>query len=146
MRLTAHADYALRLLMYLAVQEDELITISASAEHYGISKNHLMKVAHKLGQLGYIETVRGRSGGLRLARDANSINIGDVVREIEVGDALVACFPNGSGGCLISPSCRLKGILAEAIEAFFQSLDQFTLANLVDGNNPLKKALSLDPK
>lgn len=143
MRLTVYADYALRLLMHLAVQGDELTTISASAERYGISRNHLMKVAHNLGQLGYIDTVRGRHGGLRLARSPSGINVGDVVRKMEVELTLAPCFPGGSGGCLISPSCRLKGILSDAMEAFFQTLDGYTLASLVDDNPPLRKVLSV---
>lgn len=144
MRLTVQADYALRLLMHLAVQGSELTSISASAEKYQISKNHLMKVAHNLKRLGYIETVRGRSGGLRLAVKADNINIGDVVRRMESNSALVACFPQGGGGCIISPSCRLKGILAEALEAFFTTLDGYTLDHLVDQNTELHKALLLD--
>lgn len=144
MRLPLHVDYALRMLMHLGVQDQKLTTISATADIYGISKNHLMKVADNLRQLGYIETVRGRSGGLRLSMTPEEINIGTIVRTLEAGSALVECFPGGSGGCLISPSCRLKGILAKAMEAFFEELNRFTLADLINSNTPLRKALLLE--
>ena len=145
MRLTVQADYALRLLMHLAVQGPELTSISASADRYKISKNHLMKVAYNLKQFGYVEAVRGRSGGLRLAVRAEDINIGEVIRRIESGSPLVACFPQGGSGCIISPSCRLKGILTDALEAFFTTLDGYTLSHLVSQNTELRKALLLDP-
>lgn len=141
MRLTLQTDFALRLLMHLAVRGEALTTIAASADRHEISKNHLMKVAHNLTQLGYIETVRGRSGGLRLSRPANHINVGSVVREMEGGDALVACFPNGSGHCRITPSCRLKGVLIDAQESFFASLDGYSLQDLVAENVGLETAL-----
>lgn len=144
MRLTVQTDYALRLLMHLAVQDPELTSISASADRYKISKNHLMKVAHNLKNFGYVEPVRGRSGGLRLAVKAENINIGEVIRRMEASSALVACFPQGGGGCTISPACRLKSILADALEAFFASLDGYTLSDLVSQNSELQEALLMD--
>ncbi|MEP1230726.1 MAG: Rrf2 family transcriptional regulator [Litorimonas sp.] len=146
MRLPLHVDYALRMLMQLGVQDQRLTTIAQTANTYGISKNHLMKVAHNLRQLGYVEAIRGRSGGLKLAMPAEDINIGRFVRDMEAGSALVECFPGGSGGCLITPSCRLKGMLANAMEAFYESLGQFTLADLINSNAPLREALLLDVK
>lgn len=143
MRMTLQTDYALRLLMHLAVRGEELTTIAACAEKYSISKNHLMKVAHVLGRLGYVDAVRGRSGGLRLAHSPEDICLGDVVRSMEVGAALVDCFPGSNGSCLISESCRLKSVLAESLQAFLSVLDGYTLHDLVASNAPLRKTLSL---
>lgn len=141
MRLNVQTDYALRLLMYLAAKDQGLTTIAESAARYNISKNHLMKVAHQLGRFGYIETIRGRSGGLKLARKAGKINIGEIVRKFEEESALVACFPSGGGGCLITPACRLKSALANALDAFFDTLDQYTLEDLAGRNPELRQLL-----
>ena len=92
MRLTVYTDYSLRLLMYLALKDDGLATIEEIAKSYGISKNHLMKVAHQLGVAGYVDTVRGRHGGLRLAKPAKAIGLGEVVRHTEPDMAIVMCF------------------------------------------------------
>ncbi len=143
MRLTLQTDYALRLLMHLAIREDQLTTIGQTAEKYAISKNHLMKVANILGRLGYIDTVRGRAGGLKLARVPEKISLGSVVRTLEEETALVDCFPGGTRPCLISPSCRLKGVLAESLNAFYKVLDHYTLNDLVSSNEDLKLALAL---
>lgn len=141
MRLNLQTDYALRLLMHLAVNEDRLCTIADIAERYGISKNHLMKVAHLLGREDFIETVRGRSGGLRLARASSKINVGDVVRRMEADFAIVECFEGGAGECMITPACRLKGVLNEALKAFLNALDRYTLADLVRRNVQLRALL-----
>ncbi len=141
MRLNLQTDYALRLLMHLAVNEDRLCTIAETAERYDISKNHLMKVAHLLGREGFIETVRGRTGGLRLARPPAAINVGDVVRRMEADFAIVECFPGGAGECLITPSCRLKSVLNEALNAFLAVLDGYTLGDLVRRNGRLRQLL-----
>lgn len=141
MRLNLQTDYALRLLMHLAVNEDRLCTIAEVAERYDISKNHLMKVAHLLGREGFIETVRGRSGGLRLARPASEINVGDVVRRMEADFAIVECFEGGAGECMITPACRLKGVLNEAVKAFLGALDRYSLADLVRRNVRLRVLL-----
>ncbi|NKB19292.1 MAG: Rrf2 family transcriptional regulator [Alphaproteobacteria bacterium] len=142
MHLRLQTDYALRLLMHLAVANEPLTTIAASAKRYGISKNHLMKVAHNLVQLGYVVSVRGRTGGLKLAKDAGAINVGAVIRALEADAALVVCFPNGAGGCCITPSCRLKGLLVDAEEAFYKTLDKATLNDLVVGNDDLSAILA----
>lgn len=141
MRLTVQTDYALRMLMHLACHDDDLATIQEIAERYGISKNHLMKVAHSLGRTGHIETIRGRNGGLRLARPAKTILVGVVARQSEQGSALVECFPGGSGGCLVSSCCKLKSVLAEAQEAFFRVLDRYTVDDLVKRNPVLIELL-----
>lgn len=144
MRLNLQTDYALRLLMHLAVNEDHLSTIAEVADRYAISKNHLMKVAHILGREGVIETVRGRSGGLRLARPAGKIIVGRIVRMMEADLALVECFQGGANECVITPACRLKGMLGEAVDAFLSVLDQYTIENLVRRNRKLQTLLRVE--
>lgn len=130
MRLTRFSDYGLRTLMYLAVRPDELASIEAIAGAYEISENHLIKVVHHLGQAKLIETVRGRNGGLRLARPADAIGIGDVVRATEPSLALVAC--QAGEYCVIAGACRLQTVLDEARDAMLAVLDQYTLAQVAD--------------
>lgn len=130
MRLTNFSDYALRVLMYAATQGDRLITIEETAELYGISRAHLMKVANQLTRAGYLRAVRGRSGGLALAKAAKKIRLGDVLRSTEPDFALVECFTTGNQ-CLITPRCRLRGALNEALLAFTHTLDRYTLADLI---------------
>ena len=130
MRLTNFSDYALRVLMYAATQGDRLITIEETAELYGISRAHLMKVANQLTRAGYLKAVRGRSGGLALAKAAKKIRLGDVLRNTEPDFALVECFTTGNQ-CLITPRCRLRGALNEALLAFTRTLDRYTLADLI---------------
>ena len=141
MKLTLLTDYSLRMLMHLSVNQGELVTISRIAARYEISKNHLMKVAHQLGQQGYIETVRGRSGGVRLVKSPFDINLGEVIRDMEQHSVLVECFPGGKGGCLITKECRLKSILKEAESAFFEHLEGFTLADLTADSVDLETLL-----
>jgi Rrf2 family transcriptional regulator, nitric oxide-sensitive transcriptional repressor len=131
MRLTVYTDYALRMLMYLALKEDELATIAEISVSYGISKNHLMKVAHQLGVAGYVETVRGRGGGLRLARRIEAIGLGDVVRFTEPDMAIVSCFKPIDAPCAIRPSCVLRQALQNSRDAFMSVLDDYTLSDLV---------------
>jgi len=141
MKLTLLSDYSLRMLMHLAINQGALVTIAQTADRYNISKNHLMKVAHQLGQRGHIETVRGRSGGLRLAKSPQDIILGHVIREMEQNTVLVECFPGGKGGCLVTKECRLKSILHGAQNVFFDYLDKFTLADLVVDNSSLEHLL-----
>ena len=143
MRLTLHPDYALRLLMHLALAPGRLVTISEVAEAYGISRNHLVKVAHELGKEGFVETLRGRGGGLRLARAPEDISIGHVVRVMEEDFRIVECFDNGTNSCCIAPACRLKHLLREALEAWIAVLDGATLADLVTRPAPLRRLLAL---
>jgi len=124
------SDYSLRVLMYLGAKPEQRGTIQEIAKAYGISENHLMKVVHGLGRHGFVETVRGRGGGLKLARPASEIRIGDVVRAVEDDFALVECF-RSEEGCRITNICRLRGVLKQALEAYFSVLDDFTLAELV---------------
>jgi Rrf2 family nitric oxide-sensitive transcriptional repressor len=130
MRLTNFSDYALRVLMYAATRSDRLITIEETAEVYGISRAHLMKVANQLTRAGFLKATRGRTGGLALARRPDKIGLGDVVRATEPDFALVECF-TAENICLITPRCRLKGVLKEALVAFVGTLDRYTLADMI---------------
>lgn len=128
MRLTQTSDYALRTLLYSATFPNRLVTIQEVATQYDISKNHVMKVVYELGKLGYLESVRGRGGGFRLARPTKDIRVGDVIRDLEPLD-IVTCF--GEGGCVIAPACDLRAVLAEAMNAFLTVLDRYTIADLM---------------
>lgn len=131
MRLTFHTDYGLRVLMLLAAEPESLHTIDEVSARYRISKNHLMKVAMKLAQHGFVDSVRGRGGGLRLARPAAEIGIGAVVRAMEDQLSVVECFDRSSNTCLITPACALRGVLQNATAAFFAVLDDSSLADLI---------------
>ncbi|KAB2321237.1 Rrf2 family transcriptional regulator [Betaproteobacteria bacterium SCN1] len=142
MRLTLTADYALRLLMYVAQHPDRLCTIAEIAQVYGISEAHLMKVTHQLGQQGWIETVRGKGGGMRLARMPRDIRLGAVVRDMEPDFALVECFgPNSP--CTLTGDCRLSGVLGGALEAFIAHLERFTLADILPGDDPVRRPVRI---
>lgn len=130
MRLTHHADLALRVLMHLALTGERRVTIQEISTAFGISRNHLMKVAHKLSGLGYVESTRGSGGGIRLGRAPESIVIGDVMREMEPDFGLVECF-RPENRCVITPACALPRMLDEALRAFLDVLDGHTLADLV---------------
>jgi Rrf2 family transcriptional regulator, nitric oxide-sensitive transcriptional repressor len=144
-RLTDYTDYALRLLMYLALREDQLTTVSEVAASYGISRNHLMKVASDLGAAGFIKTVRGRGGGLKLAKASRSIRLGDVVRCTEPNMALVACFEPIEEPCAIRSCCVLRGALQRARSTFLDVLDGYSLADLVRPRNRLRTMLAIAP-
>jgi Rrf2 family nitric oxide-sensitive transcriptional repressor len=139
MRLTLHTDYALRLLMLLAIEPDALHTIEEAARRYDISRNHLMKVTQTLAQAGFIDSLRGRGGGLRLARPAVAIELGAVVRATEDNFALVECMDPERNTCVLSPACRLRGPIEEAMAAFIAVLDRYTLADLVKNPGTLKQ-------
>jgi Rrf2 family nitric oxide-sensitive transcriptional repressor len=130
MRLTSFTDFALRLLMYAAAHEDRLITIEEASEVYDISRAHLMKVTNTLTRAGFLKAVRGRSGGLTLAKPPHKIRLGDVVRVTEPDFALVECFATDCQ-CVITRSCRLRGILQEGLGAFNAVLDKYTVADLM---------------
>ena len=127
MRLKSYTDYALRVLMHLAAKPDRLASIGEMARTYRISHNHLMKVVHDLRKQGFLEAVRGRSGGVRLGRPATEISVGDVVRHTEGSFDLVDC-----GSCVIAPACALTAALHEARRAFMAVLDGYSLADLVE--------------
>jgi Rrf2 family nitric oxide-sensitive transcriptional repressor len=145
MRLTLHTDYSLRVLIFLAAKNGAIATIPEITEAYGISRGHVMKVVHELARLGYVSTTRGRNGGLQLGKAKEAIRIGDVVRETEEL-AMVECFSTAETRvtCKIDGACRLKGVLAEALNAFLAVLDGYTLADLVvDRGAPLRRLLQL---
>lgn len=126
MRLKSYTDYALRVLMHLAAKPDRLASISEIARTYRISHNHLTKVVHDLRKEGYLASVRGRAGGMRLGRPASEISVGEIVRHTEAGFDLVDC-----GSCVIAPACSLTAALHEARAAFMAVLDRYSLADLV---------------
>jgi len=138
MRLTRYTDYALRVLTYLAAQPDRVCSIAEIARAYGISQNHLMKVAHDLGKAGYIEGVRGRTGGIRLGKPPEKINVGAVIRHTEDGFDLVEC-----DACPIAPACELTAVLGEALAAFMTVLDRYTLADLLKRRTKLLRLLAV---
>ena len=141
MRLTTFSDYTLRVLMFLGLNRDRLATIPEIAAAYAISENHLMKVVHQLARAGVIESVRGKGGGIRLARPPEEIRLGQIVRASEGNAAIVECLEEGGGDCCIAPACKLKGVLARAFEALYDSLDQYTLADLVSAPRKLNQIL-----
>ena len=170
MRLTNYSDYALRSLIYLAVRPEPplLANISGIADSYGISKSHLTKIIHQLGQLGYIESVRGKNGGIRLARAPKDINLGVLIKQIEPDFDLVECFAtpdddkssdgrqtgstglpitlidettNNARGCIISPACQLKSVFFEALTAFINVLERYTLADIINNEDELASLL-----
>lgn len=145
MRLTQHSDYSLRVLMYLAAKPERLATIQEIAAAYGISENHLMKVVHRLAQNGFVDTVRGRGGGLRLKGLADDIRLGAVVRAVEEDFRLVECFGEDDT-CRITDVCRLKRVLNQALGAFLTSLDSWTLADLVQRPKALIDALAIEAR
>ena len=145
MRLTVYTDYSLRTLMYLGVRGTEnLTTIQEIADAYQISKNHLMKVTYDLGQHGYIETIRGRGGGIRLAMDPKDINIGEVVRKTEEDFHIVECFNPESNLCKISPECQLKNALHQALQAYLAVLDSYTLADVLGTKDVLSELFGIN--
>ncbi|THT98444.1 Rrf2 family transcriptional regulator [Lampropedia puyangensis] len=138
MRLTLKTDYALRTLLYLAKQPEKLASIGEIAKHYDISENHLIKVVHELGRKGFIETIRGKGGGIRFAATTKEVRLGDIVRAFEDDFALVDCFkdPAPERPCRLTGNCGLQGILSNALQAFFLHLDQYKFKDLLDqGSN-----------
>lgn len=166
MRLTTYTDYAFRCLVYLAIHQsaDKLFNIQQIADAFNISKNHLTKVIHQLASLGYIESVRGRNGGIRLAKPAESINLGEVFRQTEPDFTIVECFApieeqlfrdtdptslenisevHSQTICQISPQCRLRSILYEATRQFIDVMDQYTVADIIQNAEELRALLPI---
>ncbi|MFP8783731.1 RrF2 family transcriptional regulator [Planococcus plakortidis] len=142
MRLTMYTDYSLRVLIYLGTKEDgKLTTIQEISDAYHISKNHLMKVTFELGKAGFIETVRGRGGGIRLADRPENINVGTVVRRMEEDFHLVECFSSETNTCPISPICGLRGVLGKALHAYLAVLDEYKLQDLLFNKDALRELL-----
>ena len=141
MRLTTFSDYTLRVLMFLALSRDRLATIPEIAAAYDISENHLMKVVHQLARSGVIESVRGKGGGVRLAREPEDIRIGQIVRTSEGTAPVVECLSNDPDPCRIAPVCKLAAALSRAINAFYVTLDEYTLADLAKRPRELEALL-----
>lgn len=146
MRLTFYTDYALRLLIYLAIKPDGLANVSEVAAAYGISRAHLVKVAHELRRAGYIRTARGRGGGMRLAQAPEAVRVGDVIRRTEPDMALVPCFEPLCVPCPIIPACGLVGVMHEARDAFMAVADRYTLEHLVQRRGELATLLARDAR
>ena len=141
MKLTAFTDYSLRVLIYLAAEPERRATIAEISAAFDIKENHLTKVVHRLGKGGWVETVRGKGGGLTLAKPADAIGVGQVVRDTE-GEAIPAeCFATEESDCAIVRCCRLKGVLAEAVAAFYGVLDRYTLADITQNRRALSGIL-----
>lgn len=131
MQLTIFTDYGLRSLMYLAAHPDRRCSVREVAEHYGISRNHLVKVVHRLAQLGYIDTSKGKGGGIKIAQRADKLKLGDLVRALEPNMDIVECFNKDTNSCRITNGCQLKHYLFDAKQAFLASLNSHTLADAV---------------
>jgi Rrf2 family nitric oxide-sensitive transcriptional repressor len=140
MRLTLNTDYSLRVLIHVGICGDKLTTINDIAQSFGISKPHLMKVVNDLSQKGYLETVRGRNGGIRLMQEPRHINIGQVVRETEKQLDVIGCLEQ-KGYCPIERACLLRCALRDATQAFLAVLDAYTLADLIKPQRVLSSLL-----
>lgn len=133
MKLTSFTDYSLRVLMYVAVNQERLVSIKEVSEVFDISKNHLMKIVHELGKGGYLQTVRGKNGGFRLGRPAKEINLGELIHYTEDDIAIVECFEKDNQNCKIVSQCILSGVLQMAMDAFFNVLNRHYLSDLTEG-------------
>ncbi|HYG86078.1 MAG TPA: Rrf2 family transcriptional regulator [Azospirillum sp.] len=142
MQITRYTDYGIRVLAYCALKRGELATTQEIADRYGVSGNHLVKVVQELSRLGYLDAVRGKGGGIRLALAPESINLGTLVRQLEDLE-VVECFEAGNAACRITPACRLQGILGEALRAFIGVLSRHTLADVVAPRGELARLLDL---
>lgn len=142
MRLTLQTDYALRVLIFVALRGETLSTIGEISDHFGISRGHLMKVVHRLGRAGYLKTVRGKNGGLRLARKPSHLKVGDVVRGMEPEHSVLGCLKS-SGYCRIERHCVLRCAMRDATDAFYAVLDRYTLADLIRPRRALARDLAI---
>ncbi|MBD3619392.1 MAG: Rrf2 family transcriptional regulator [Chromatiales bacterium] len=144
MQLTRYTDYSLRVLIFLAIQPPERrSTINEIAERFEISRNHLVKIVHRLGQLGYVRTIRGKGGGLCIGAEPGEINLGAVVRDTEATLDVINCT---DPYCPVAPACRLKGVLNEARDAFLAVLDRYTLADLIHNRAQLASLLRMETR
>ena len=145
MRLTAFTDYSLRVLIFLAAEPGRRATIGEIATAFDVKENHLTKVVHFLGKVGYLANVRGKGGGLDLAQAPEDIVVGQVVGLSEGAAMPAECFGEGGGHCSIVRSCKLKGVLQEAVDAFYLVLDAYTLEDLVSNRKALAPLLFVPP-
>ncbi len=142
MRLTSYTNYALRILMFCALHPDKLVRVQDISQSYGISRAHLLKATRQLGQLGYLENVRGRTGGIRLGKSPETIIVGEVVRHTEELDEFVECFNDSKNTCPLIGVCKLSVLFRTGLRAFFAELDKVTLADLVSHPAPLLNRLA----
>ncbi len=133
MQLTSFTDYGLRTLMYLGAHPNKLASVKEISEYYGISRNHLVKVVHRLSQLSYVEATKGKGGGLRISKDALSLRLGDLIAELEPNMSVVECFDAETNTCRITQGCQLKHYLLEATQSYIDVLNQYTVADTVTG-------------
>lgn len=131
MQLTSYTDYSLRALLYIGEHRDRLVTVSEISEHYGVSRNHMVKVIHNLGASGYLQTVRGKSGGVRLAKEPEEIKISDVVLLTEPHMDIQECFSQEKNTCPLINDCSLMGVFYKARKGFMSVLEQYTLADML---------------
>lgn len=143
MRLMLQTDYALRILMFSAVRGETLSTIDEIVARFDISEGHVMKVVHRLGQKGYLQTIRGKKGGMRLARKPSEINVGSVVRDMEEELGVLGCLQGEKNFCRIEGCCVLRGALSEATDAFLAVLDRLTIADLIRPRRSISRLLDL---
>jgi len=143
MQISAYSDYSLRVLMQAALRSPARTTVDEVAQTYGISRHHLVKIVHDLGRNGYLATQRGIGGGFTLARPPEEVRLGDIVRLGEETETVIECLDKNHRPCRIAPACRLKGVLDEAAGAFFQVLDSYSLADLVQRPARLRAVLEI---
>jgi Rrf2 family nitric oxide-sensitive transcriptional repressor len=146
MQLSLFTDYSLRVLVYAAARPGQRCLTADVADAFGISRHHVIKVVNELQHLGYLETVRGRSGGFALAQPPDKVLVGDVVRRTEATLALVECFDGNRTKCPLASACGLKSILREAFDSFFAVLDRYTLADLVGRPRWAARVIALQPR
>lgn len=145
MQLNMFTDYALRVLVHTAARPDRRGTSAQVAADFGISRHHVVKVVNELQHLGYLETVRGRTGGFTLARAPEDIRLGEVVRQTEGNFRLVECFEPATSTCPLTSACGLRSALGEALDAFFAVLDRYSLADLVARPQWIRRLITLTP-
>ena len=130
MQLTSFTDYALRTLIYLAARPEDKSSVKKISEHYGISRNHLVKVVHRLSQLGYIETTKGKGGGVQIAKGTEKLRLGDLISQLEPNMNMVECFDAKTNTCRITNSCQLKHYLFEATNNFIKTMNKYSLGEV----------------
>lgn len=137
MQLTNFTDYGLRTLMYVAARSENTVSVKEIAEHYGISRNHLVKIVHRLAQLGYIKTAKGKGGGIKIANNMEKLRLGDLIKELEPNMTIVECFDPENNTCRITDACQLKHYLFEATQNFISTMNKYTLADTITNKEVL---------
>ena len=137
MQITRFTDYGLRTLMYVAARSESIASVKEVSEQYGISRNHLVKVVHRLSQLGYIETTKGKGGGIKIAKGTEKLRLGELIKQLEPNMNMVECFDAKTNTCRITGSCQLKHYLFEATQSFINTMNKYTLADKVQNKELL---------